>query len=328
MRPLPENHSSSPSRRPTMRLRDPLTTYKSFETSTGASASPSPSANGRHSNASSIRSHSNGHHHTRQPSNSPVSSSARPQHRHSSSASTTSQHSHRDSQSSNHLLLHRTTSLDSLANSSEDPEDDINTTTTEDDVCGDDDDDDLSDVDSIGDFGSTTTTTTAQVHRKSDLETVLPDEPSKSPAIIKAYLESSSAQRNYKACEFKRRPDADEERKRADKLFARDLEDSFNHELSVDSDGVLLASDQHNNNGTMSSTVSSSSSGGSGSGGSSGKSTTRRLSVASSGSMGRMETIIEEPPVIESKVSVKEILARFETLNSLEVWPTQKRLVT
>lgn len=44
---------------------------------------------------------------------------------------------------------------------------------------------------------------------------------------------------------------------------------------------------------------------------------TRRTSIASSGSVGRMETIIEEP--IEPKISVKEILARFETLTSLEV---------
>lgn len=46
---------------------------------------------------------------------------------------------------------------------------------------------------------------------------------------------------------------------------------------------------------------------------------TRRTSIASSGSVGRMETIIEEP--IEPKISVKEILARFETLTSLEVKP-------
>lgn len=43
----------------------------------------------------------------------------------------------------------------------------------------------------------------------------------------------------------------------------------------------------------------------------------RRTSVASSGSVSRMETIVEEP--IEPKISVKEILARFETLTSLEV---------
>lgn len=44
---------------------------------------------------------------------------------------------------------------------------------------------------------------------------------------------------------------------------------------------------------------------------------TRRTSVASSGSVSRMETIVEEP--IEPKISVREILARFETLTSLEV---------
>lgn len=190
-------------------------------------------------------------------------------------------------------------------------------------------------MDSIGDFGgSTTTTITAQVHhRKSDLDTLESDHNQEDsipqPAVIKAYLEKS-AQRNYKTHEFKRRPDAEEERKRADKLFARDLEETFkNHEMSVDSDDTGSITNNNNNNnqhinnngGTMSSTVSSGSSGSGsiGSGGSS-KSSIRRLSVASSGSMGRMETIIEEPPPIESKVSVKEILARFETLNSLEVW--------
>uniref|UniRef100_A0A182YC42 Uncharacterized protein n=1 Tax=Anopheles stephensi TaxID=30069 RepID=A0A182YC42_ANOST len=56
------------------------------------------------------------------------------------------------------------------------------------------------------------------------------------------------------------------------------------------------------NNGTLTSTGSSIS----------GSLKNRRNSIASSGSVGRMETIIEEP--IEPKVSVKEILARFETL--------------
>uniref|UniRef100_A0A182SYC6 Uncharacterized protein n=1 Tax=Anopheles maculatus TaxID=74869 RepID=A0A182SYC6_9DIPT len=55
------------------------------------------------------------------------------------------------------------------------------------------------------------------------------------------------------------------------------------------------------NNGTLTST-----------GSISGSLKNRRNSIASSGSVGRMETIIEEP--IEPKVSVKEILARFETL--------------
>lgn len=44
---------------------------------------------------------------------------------------------------------------------------------------------------------------------------------------------------------------------------------------------------------------------------------TRRSSVASSGSVGRMETILEEPT--ECKISVKEILQRFETMNKNEV---------
>lgn len=46
-------------------------------------------------------------------------------------------------------------------------------------------------------------------------------------------------------------------------------------------------------------------------------STKRRPSLASSGSVGRMETILEEPG--DCKVSVKEILARFETMSLTEV---------
>ncbi|XP_067635347.1 DNA cross-link repair 1 protein-like isoform X2 [Eurosta solidaginis] len=44
----------------------------------------------------------------------------------------------------------------------------------------------------------------------------------------------------------------------------------------------------------------------------------RRTSIASSGSVGRMETILEEPS--ESKVSVREILARFETMSMTETF--------
>lgn len=53
----------------------------------------------------------------------------------------------------------------------------------------------------------------------------------------------------------------------------------------------------------------------------------RRTSITSSGSVGRMETIIEEKcheEPIEPKISVKEILARFETLTSLEVHKMKK----
>lgn len=54
----------------------------------------------------------------------------------------------------------------------------------------------------------------------------------------------------------------------------------------------------------------------------------QKLRRASSGSVGRMETIIESPieDPIEPKISVKEILQRFETLTSLEVGPVGEGL--
>ncbi|ETN61155.1 unconventional myosin class XV [Anopheles darlingi] len=85
---------------------------------------------------------------------------------------------------------------------------------------------------------------------------------------------------------------------------------------SAITDAATISNSSSSANGN-SLTNSSSSSGGSSSGSSNGGTISsslknRRNSIASSGSVGRMETIIEEP--IEPKVSVKEILARFETL--------------
>lgn len=292
MRPLPETYTTSAPRRPTMRLRDPLTTYKSFETSTASST--------QSSNENTLK------------------------YTHKSASVCNNNNKKRDSQSVLHL--HRTTSLDSLANSSEDPDDN-----TEDDVCCD--DDDLSDVDSISDFGpetgcSSTATTTVQVHRKSDLETMRTDQPPKQP-VIKAYLEKTHMKCDYKNCGFKKKDKPsktenderkvevskrDAEKQKADKLFGRCNDDETTNLHNDGSDEMDVANGS-NNNGTMSSVASSSSCNSNGSA----KSSVRRLSIASSGSMGRMETILEEPPAIESKISVKEILARFETLNSLEV---------
>lgn len=83
--------------------------------------------------------------------------------------------------------------------------------------------------------------------------------------------------------------------------------------------GDTISNSANNVNGSSSSSSSASSSGSSSgsntltsTGSLSGSLKNRRNSIASSGSVGRMETIIEEP--IEPKVSVKEILARFETL--------------
>lgn len=189
--------------------------------------------------------------------------------------------------SSRHSTLRRTASLDSLANSSGQE------SVSSDEPQSDDVDDELSDADSISGF-EPVRSTEAQVHRKSDLEQ-LKNEPVPKEPVIKAYLEKSHRKCDYKNCGFKKK----------DHKHDRD-------EMG-DSDEVLMVSTQMIEEepicplpGSAAATYGTTSS-----------SKTRRASVVSSGSMGRMETIIEEP--LEPKISVKEILARFETLNTLEV---------
>lgn len=224
MRPIQENQS----KRPTMRLRDPISSYKCFE----SIATPSPIA--PMDGISNVNDNRNTH-------------------------------------------LHRTASLDSLANSSEQE----TSEETEDDA------NELSDADSIPEFRQIERkmVTSAQVHRKSDLEE-MNNEPVPKEPVIKAYLEKSHRKCDYKNCGFKKK-DKDQ----------------------CDSGIEESAGGKCPSNGTLSSVSSSTST--------SSSSKIRKNSVASSGSVGRMETIIEEPN--EPKISVKEILARFETLNSLEV---------
>lgn len=225
MRPIQENQS----KRPTMRLRDPISSYKCFE----SIATPSPIA--------------------------PTDGNSNPN-------------------ENRNKHLHRTASLDSLANSSEQE----TSEETEDDT------NELSDADSIPEFRQIEKrmVTSAQVHRKSDLEE-MKNEPVPKEPVIKAYLEKSHRKCDYKNCGFKKKD--------------KDQCDS----------GIEDGTVKGPSNGTMSSVSSTTTSA------SSSSSKIRRTSVASSGSVGRMETIIEEPN--EPKISVKEILARFETLNSLEV---------
>lgn len=227
MRPIQENQS----KRPTMRLRDPISSYKCFE----SIATPSPIA--PTDGNSNVNDNRNTH-------------------------------------------LHRPASLDSLANSSEQE----TSEETEDDV------NELSDADSIPEFRQIERkmVTSAQVHRKSDLEEMR-NEPVPKEPVIKAYLEKSHRKCDYKNCGFKKK-------------------DKEQCDSGIDES---VGKGHNNNNGTMSSVSSNTSTS------SSSASKIRRTSVASSGSVGRMETIIEEPN--EPKISVKEILARFETLNSLEV---------
>lgn len=138
----------------------------------------------------------------------------------------------------------------------------------------------ISDSDSISDLSHITGTTHAQVHRKSDLEDLKDSAPIHEP-IIKAYLEKSHRKCDYKNCGYKKKDNSGCDEIKEEPIIS-----------------TIVPSMQSPANGQVGGTMSSIKN--------------RRSSIASSGSVGRMETIIEEP--IEPKVSVKEILARFETL--------------
>lgn len=149
-------------------------------------------------------------------------------------------------------------------------------------------DDSLSDSDSIEDLKHITSTTQAQIHSKSldfyDGEEVTQSEIPKDP-VITAYLEKASLESPNDCVKSMEQFNINKRR-------------SLNGEDHNEDDPIVIANT--NLLGPISSLTLNSSI------------KNRRTSVASSGSVGRMETIIEEP--IEPKVSVKEILARFETL--------------
>lgn len=184
-----------------------------------------------------------------------------------------------DNRSSN---LHRAASLDSLANST----DQESSTDDPDDF------DKLSDVDSLGNFGCIKRTTCAQIHRKTDINDnitvqTIPKEP-----IIKAYLEKASIKNDYKTYVYKKIPSA--------------VKDKPEEDIKIVSSQPITTNGNASSSTSPTSTCTASGT------------KTRKNSITSSESVGRMETILEEPT--EPKVSVKEILARFETMNSLEVW--------
>ncbi|KXJ76518.1 hypothetical protein RP20_CCG009528 [Aedes albopictus] len=141
----------------------------------------------------------------------------------------------------------------------------------------------LSDSDSMAEICEITGETRVDIHRRSDLDDMQDVQPLDEP-VIKAYLEKSHVQCEYKNCGFKK------ELSSSQSSIDVIQEDS---ELST----LFTAT---SSSSTLSTTNVQSSA------------KNRRNSIASSGSVGRMETIIEEP--MEPKVSVKEILARFETL--------------
>lgn len=134
----------------------------------------------------------------------------------------------------------------------------------------------LSDSDSVAEIGEITGETYADIHRKSDLDDSLNVKPLDEP-VIKAYLEKSHVKCEFKNCGYKK--------EQTDQNAIDGIESDFS---------VMT-----NSNTSTSSLIQS-------------PLKNRRNSIASAGSMGRMETIFEEP--LEPKVSVKEILARFETL--------------
>lgn len=176
--------------------------------------------------------------------------------------------------------LQRAASLDSLVNSSEQE------TSEEDDA------EHLSDSDSLLELTQINDTNHHHL-RQSDLVQLSNDDP-QNETVIKAYLEKSHKKCDYKNCGF-RQPDSQNNNDIKYNSCTLSQEDPiFPNSLR------FLGPHSHHalNNGTVSSVTSNKSN--------------RRNSIASASSVPKMETILEEP--IEAKVSVKEILARFETL--------------
>lgn len=181
----------------------------------------------------------------------------------------------------------RSTSLDSLAN------------TSDQDSASDDRSSDiglLSECDSINNCeqSDAKTDTCNDIHRKSDLDEnhlkQLAAKSKKSAPIVDEYLEKLHRKCDFKDCKYKKLDQSVCECVTSDcAAIGTETTVSTNTAALI---GQTLSQQQQQK--------------------------TRRTSIASCGSIGRMETIIEEPP-IEPKISVKEILARFETLTSLEV---------
>lgn len=166
--------------------------------------------------------------------------------------------------SDNNNNLPRSTSLDSLVNSS-----DQNSNSSLDELS---DSDSLCELKNISAYDSKS----SDKPRKSDIEEFKDVEPPKEP-VIKAYLEKSHNYGcDYENCGFK-----------TDSSSDKDKIDSFFEEENPQNNFTLPTPTINIKN-------------------------VRRTSVANIDSIRRMETILEEP--IEPKISVKEILARFETM--------------
>jgi hypothetical protein len=141
--------------------------------------------------------------------------------------------------------------------------------------------DELSDSDSLCELKNISAYEgkSADKPRKSDIEEFKNVEPPKEP-VIKAYLEKSHKYGcDYENCGFKK--DSDEKDK-IDSFFDEEAEKGSQNSFTLPTASINI------------------------------KNVRRNSVVANLESIRRMETILEEP--IEPKISVKEILARFETM--------------
>jgi ribosomal protein S17E len=185
--------------------------------------------------------------------------------------------------------LIRAASLDSLINSSEQDGGSGGSNKTDTD-----DDDALSDSDSLCELRhiscDSNRNNSDECPRKSDIEELKDVQPPREP-VIKAYLEKCHKKCEVKNCCFKKVTTAEGE---IEEIYNTKNNDNSNSNNS--SQTKSLCKNQQQQQPVVKT-----------------NSTARRNSIASSISISRMETIMEEPP-IEAKVSVKEILARFETL--------------
>lgn len=203
-----------------------------------------------------------------------------------------------NNQRNNNLI--RTASLDSLINSSEQDGSGSNKTSDSDEA--DDDDDVLSDSDSLCELKHISLSdgnknSSDELPRKSDIEELKNVEPPKEP-VIKAYLEKCHKKCEVKNCCFKKSSSESENTKNENC--------NSNNSCNNKSNNHHQPQQQQQQIVVLKSSL-----------------PVRRNSIASSVSASRMETIHEEP--IEAKVSVKEILARFETLReAAEVKTTVK----
>lgn len=213
----------------------------------------------------------------------------------------------------NNVIVVRSTSLDSLANSEIQEENSSQSS-----CCGTDcDSDELSDCDSINEQQRQ-----QQQHKSNandecsliDSDWIDPTKSDYEKPIITELVKKAS--NSIKQCENKNCT----YRQFSECHLISDCTPIFDNNSTSDSKPVVISIKEPLESGTSKEQPASVPFHLNGNGGCNQKA--RRTSITSSGSVGRMETIIESPieEPIEPKISVKEILQRFETLTSLEVF--------